>query len=297
MRGGAAGGRGLLPGLREKQVAEKKRTRHGNGQGCVYKRGKSYTAIITKGYVVDPDGKKRRQTVSKAGFKTAREAWAYIPKLIAQPQRPKYQTMQELYNKWFPTHRAGESTMGNYKAAWAYFRPLWFVKLADLTVDDLQDCLDDCPRGRRTVENMKALAGLIYKYAIPRRQADINMAQYLIVSGAHGTKDGLPLPVLEELKKGIGEIPYADYIVAQCYLGFRPSELLMLDIKDYDPVGKAFTGGSKTDAGRDRVVPVSHKIQPIIDRLTTGKTPGRCSAPPMGRRSPSRRTGKPSMRR
>lgn len=273
-------GAAFCPACGKKQAAEKQRTRRGNGQGCVYKRGRTYTAIITTGYVLDAAGKKRRRTVSRSGFRTAKDAWAYVPQLSAAPKTAKLLTMREIYDKWLPTHRAGESTIGNYKAAWAYFRPLWLEKLADLTVDDFQECLDDCPRGRRTVENMKALAGLIYKYAIPRRQADINMAQYLIVSGEHGSKDGLPMPVLEALKNGVREIPYADYIVSQCYLGFRPSELLALDAKDYDPEKRAFVGGSKTDAGRDRVVTVSPKIQPIIDALTAGKTSGRvfCAA-------------------
>lgn len=60
----------------------------------------------------------------------------------------------------------------------------------------------------------------------------------------------------------------------QCYLGFRPSELLALDAKDYDRKERAFTGGAKTDAGRDRVVTVSPKIQPIIDRLVRDKIAG-----------------------
>ena len=45
-------------------------------------------------------------------------------------------------------------------------------------------------------------------------------------------------------------------------------------MEDYDAQNRAFTGGAKTDAGRDRVVTVSPKIQPIIDRLISGKTNG-----------------------
>lgn len=72
----------------------------------------------------------------------------------------------------------------------------------------------------------------------------------------------------------VGSVPYADYVLAQCYLGFRPSELLELDVQNYDRKNRAFTGGAKTDAGRDRTVTVSPKIQPIIDRLTSGRTSG-----------------------
>lgn len=77
-------------------------------------------------------------------------------------------------------------------------------------------------------------------------------------------------------------IPYGEYIVAQCYLGFRPSELLALDIEDYDPRLRSFVGGAKTEAGRNRIVTISPKIQPIIDRLVARPDlPGLClSAPP-----------------
>ena len=59
-----------------------------------------------------------------------------------------------------------------------------------------------------------------------------------------------------------------------CYLGFRPSELLMLDVLDYDRAAKTLTGGAKTEAGKNRIVTISPKIQPIIDRLAGGKTSG-----------------------
>mgnify|MGYP002518212870 CR=1 FL=1 len=51
--------------------------------------------------------------------------------------------------------------------------------MQDIDVDMLQECLDDCPNGKRTKENMKALAGLLYKYAIPRHQSEMNLAEYL----------------------------------------------------------------------------------------------------------------------
>ena len=115
---------------------------------------------------------------------------------------------------------------------------------------------------------MKAVCGLLYKYAIPRQLAALNMGQYLVVGGTSGLgKEGLPMEALEALRKNVNKVKYADYIVAQCYLGFRPSELLELSIQSYDRKNKTFTGGAKTEAGKNRVVTVSPKIQPIIDRL------------------------------
>jgi len=149
--------------------------------------------------------------------------------------------------------------------------------------------VDSCPHGKRTRQNMKALCGLLYKFGIPRHLTTINMGQYLIVgAGEDSTKDGIPLSELAKLWPLVDSVPYADYILAQCYLGFRPSELLDLDVQNYDRVKRAFIGGAKTEAERDRTVTISPKIQPIIDRLTGGKSSGSVFCSPDGSRLPLR---------
>lgn len=247
----------------------------GNGTGSVYKRGRTWTAARTVGYTTDGDGKMRRTTKSKGGFRTKKEALEYLPKLFDAPESKKMPTWAELYDTWKPTHRAGKSTMDCYAAAEKWFKDIWPLQFDRIDIDDLQECLDDCPKGKRTRENMKALAGLLYKYAIPRHLATLNLAQYLIVGkGDTSVKAALPETALAAISSAVGKVPGADYVLAQCYLGFRPSELLALDAKDYNRTERAFVGGAKTDAGRDRVVTVSPKIQPIIDRLTHDKISG-----------------------
>ena len=254
------------------ETAQRPKSR-GNGQGSVYQLpNKSWRCVRTVGYHT-ADGKLRRQTRTKSGFKTKKEALAYLPQLADTP-RPRTVTFAQLYEAWLPTHRAGKSTLDCYRAAYKWYKPVQDLALGDITVDDLQDCLDDCERGKRTRENMKALAGLMYKYGIPRRLTDLNLAEYLVVSGESGGKSGLPLEALEEIQKRVGKSRAADYVYCQCYLGFRPSEFLALDVRDYDRQERAFRGGAKTEAGTNRIVTVSPKIQPIIDRLTADKIGG-----------------------
>lgn len=248
----------------------------GNGQGSVYQLpNKRWIAVKTIGYEVDDNKKLKRRTRSKSGFRTKKEALEYLSQLTAERQ-PKPVTFAELYTAWLPTHRAGESTIGCYTSAYKYFDAVKFYKMSELSIDDLQECMDDCPKGKRTHENMKTLCGLVYKYGIPRGlvPSKINLGEYLIVSGASGSKDGLPLEAVEIIRKNVGIVPGADYVLCQCYLGFRPSEFLALDAKYYNREEKAFVGGAKTDAGRDRVVTISPKIQPIIDRLLHDKIAG-----------------------
>ncbi len=260
-------------GVRQ-EIAQNPKNR-GNGTGSVYQLpNKRWIAIKTLGYEPGPDGKKRRITRSKSGFKTKKEALEYLPQLSAAP-RSKTITFRHLYDAFIPTHQASKSTLDCYSAAMKYFEPIWHINLQDITVDDLQDCIDDCPKGKQTKRNMKTLCGLLYKYAIPRNLAAINMGEYVRARGGEsGKKDGLPMEAVEALEKHAGTVPGADYVLCQCYLGFRPSEFLALDAKDYNRQERAFVGGSKTEAGKNRVVTVSPKIQPIVDRLTRDKLAG-----------------------
>lgn len=261
-----------------KQDITRKPKSRGNGTGSVYKLPNgTWIAIKVLGRTIDEEGKSHRSTVSKSGFKTKKEAILYLPNLTKQSKAEKQRstTFKQVYDAWEPTHKKSKSTMDCYRAALKHFRPVWNEPMRDITVDDLQECMDDCTAGKRTLENMKALCGLLYKYAIPRNLAVLNMGQYLVVNGEAGLgKDGLPMDALKILTQNVGKVPYADYIVAECYLGFRPSELLDLDICDYDRAKKAFTGGAKTEAGKNRTVTVSPKIQPIITSLTDKKIAG-----------------------
>ena len=210
---------------------------------------------------------------TKSGFKTKKEALAYLPKLEDTP-RPKIITFSQLYDMCSPRIEAGKDTINCYKAAYRWYKPVWSMGINDITVDDLQDCLDECERGKRTRENMKALAGLMYKYGIPRRITDMNLGEYLIVTGNTGEENRLARRSPETHRGKGRHIVGCGLRVLPVLSWFPPSEFLALDIKDYNRKERAFTGGAKTEAGTDRIVTVSPKIQPIIDRLTADKIGG-----------------------
>lgn len=259
---------------KKQQQTQRKSPKRGNGTGSVYRQGDKWVAAITKCYRIEGD-KKKRIVVKKCGLKTKKEAIEYLTTLAGKPQREKDITWRALYELWFPTHRAGKSTMDCYKSAEKYFAPLEFWKLKEIEIDDLQECLDDCPKGRRTKENMKALCGLMYKYAIPRGYAPLNLAQYLIMSGDQSEeRESFSVEQIESIHAACGKVPYADYIYCMCYLGFRPSEFLALDVSNYDAEEKTITGGAKTEAGKNRIVPISKKIQSIISGLANGRSVG-----------------------
>lgn len=258
----------------KQQPEERAAKSRGNGTGTVYKRGKTWTAKVTIEYNDDGD-KQRIVSRTKGGFKTKKEAVTYLPTLkLAPREKPKQATFKQIYEAWQPTHRAGKSTMDCYRAAYKYFEPVYRLYISDIDIDDLQDCLDECGKGRRTKENMKALCGLLYKFAIPRHYVTLNMGQYLIVSGDSGTKNALPDDAIPKLEKHADGVFGASIVLCQCYLGFRPAEFVALDAANYNRAERAFIGGAKTEAGTGRTVTVSPKIQPYIDAAVKDKIGG-----------------------
>lgn len=238
-----------------------------NGAGCAYRRGRTWTACITVGWKLTPTGRAQAIRRTKGGFPTKREALAYCQQLQSAPTEKPKMTLQQVYDAWLPVHeaRVSKSTADCYKAAFKYFDDLKFRIMCDIDVDDLQDCLDACPRARRTRENMKAVMGLLYKYAIPRHQATMNLAEYLHTGdNDKSTRPPFSPDQVERISQRIGITPYADVVYVLIYTGFRPAELFSLTKDSYHD--GILTGGIKTEAGKDRAVPVSPKIRAIIEQ-------------------------------
>jgi integrase len=57
---------------------------------------------------------------------------------------------------------------------------------------------------------------------------------------------------------------YVDVVLIQCYSGWRPQELGLLKIENINLTDWTFTGGMKTDAGTNRIVPIHPKIRPLV---------------------------------
>lgn len=252
--------------------------RRGNGQGSVYRTANGkYKAVITVGYFIGDDGHLHRRTRSTVKALKKDAVAALTALRTAPPPEKAAVTFKTLFDRWLPTHRAGKSTINCYKAAIKHFAPLYGLPFADVAVDDLQECIDTCPHGKRTRENMRAAVGLMYKYALPRRLVPdrLNLADYLTVTGdAAAHRDAFTPEQIEAIRQGVGKAPGADLVYALIYLGYRPSEYLALDCADYDELRRCFVAGAKTEAGIGRTVTISPKIQPIIDALISGRHSG-----------------------
>lgn len=251
----------------------------GNGQGTAYRRGNSWTAEVVIGwrFPEDPSLPKRKVRRKKGGFPTKKAALEYCPQLMVKGNQRTRMTLQQVWSAWETDYapRVLPSTMDGYRYAFKHFSILEGTFIDLISSDDLQRCMNDCPSGKRTHENMKCVAGLLWAYAVDKNIIDRDITRNLYTGkGKSVQRDPLTKEEEKTIYSAIGKYRYAEYIYCLCYLGFRPGEMLELrkdqlfcaTIDDMDVW--YFVNGKKTEAGKNRIVIIPNKIiDLIVERL------------------------------
>ncbi len=70
---------------------------------------------------------------------------------------------------------------------------------------------------------------------------------------------------MEQLWGALGQKLGIDILLIQCYSGWRPQELGLLELKNVDLETGTFQGGIKTEAGENRIVPIHSRIRPLVE--------------------------------
>lgn len=258
-----------------KQLREKSAKKRGNGQGTVYKdKNGKWIAEYTIGWD-EGDGTMSRKKRKKRGFATKNEAIAYLPNLKQDlPQQDMNVKFKDLYKKWLDGHteKVTQSTINCYKSAYKYFSPLYYVEISKIRTEHMQKCIDECPHGKRTKENMKALGTSLWKFAMQLDIVDKNYAEYLYIKKEESAeKIAFSKEQLDLMWESVGKVPGIDYVLVLCYTGMRLSEMLGALTENYDPAEGYFITGVKTDAGKNRVITISPKIKQFFANYAQGK--------------------------
>lgn len=271
-------GTNFCPGCGKKVASYPAKSRaksRGNGTGCaIYnKKTRTWTAQVVIGYRYPSDQSKQRIPVkkTKSGFRTREEALMACPALKGEEAPVQSWTLRQVYDAWSPWYAPRVASMAGYKSAFNHFESIADRNIESITVGDLQSCLDDCKAGKRTHQMMKVLAGLLWGYAADRNIVEKKITDNLYTGkGASKKRDALTEQEVKTVKAAIPSEPYAEYVYALCFLGFRPGELLELkkDQVHQETVNRKkiyyIIEGKKTDAGRDRIVTIAPAILPII---------------------------------
>lgn len=251
----------------DSQSTHKRKSRsRPNGTGTAIKRGKTWTAVAVVGWKPSEDRTHKIPVYrTKGGFPTKRDALNYCPILFYGPEKKKQIRLHELYDLWEKSYspRIVPSTMDCYKYAYQHFANLHHRFINNISATDLQTCMDACPSGKRTHQNMKCVAGLLWAYAIDSGYITQDVTEHLYTGkGQTVQRDPLTEKEVEAIRSAIGKIRYAEYVYCLCYLGFRPTEFLSLKKEHYRIIEgiECLVNGSKTEAGKDRIVIIPPQI-------------------------------------
>ena len=255
----------------EDKKNEKKERKKPNGFGSVYelkdgRRRKPWVARITTGWT--KDGKQKRQIIGY--FESSKEALQALVLHQVSPVSPKANsTLEEIYEGWAKSkyNRISKSTADNYRAAWKYLSEYKKSTFRDLKTSHFQEIIDKYSyRSESTLQKIKALLTMLYNYAMADDIVDRNYAEYIELP----KKDIDEKEIFSDKEISILEenmhVKWVDTILIMIYSGMRISEMINLTKKDIDLENKIITGGVKTDAGKNRIIPIHEKIYSFIEK-------------------------------
>lgn len=260
-----------------------------NGSGSIVKRkranGTKYYAYAPVKYVEDPDGKVKAQRPCIGIFEKRTEARFALDDWLKHPTSKINYTLEDVYLDWSPAayDLISSQTKDNYEACWQKIKNYPLVELPSkqikqITTGELRDLLNYYakprtdkigqeikPLSKSYVSKLKALLTQLFRHAMENNIIDRNYAELVkLPKMEENKKRAFTDTEFAILEKGYTSVPGGDAVYALCYLGFRVSEFCSLTYFSYDRKNQTLTGGMKTEAGKDRIVPIHPKIQPIV---------------------------------
>jgi integrase len=244
--------------------------KHPNGYGSVVKltgkRRRPFCARKTEGH--DERGYPIYKVV---GYYAKREEALMA---LAEYNRNPYDldlskiTMIELYNRWSTRDfsKMPPSTVNCHKSALKHCTALLDLPYKSIKAYQMQEIIDGCGLSYSSQGLIKNLFCRLDLYAmeldvINKKNSDLtHTAPTPTTSKEPFTRD--EIEIVWEKKND----PYVDTILILIYSGFRINELLSIENINVNLTNKWIKGGSKTKAGKDRIVPIHSLIFDMVEK-------------------------------
>lgn len=239
----------------------------GNGQGSAYKRGKTWTLVVTVGKT--SSGALKR--IYKGGFKTKKEALEFIPNLV-RDESVAPRTLSYYYESWIKTDavKLSDSKRTAYKIAWGRMNSIKHLPVRKLTIVQLRDLVADEAPTHYPARDMKSLLSHLLKLAIADQQITVNMANYITLPDP---KKSERVPWSDEELKIIWNAYAEDdvvaaYLLLMIYTGMMPGELCQCTKGMVDIQGRQIRGaGLKTEIRKNTPIVLADLVLPILDKI------------------------------
>lgn len=282
----------LIPDFKPKERKKNNKKRKlPNGFGQItkikdYSLRKPFRVMVTVGKT-DTGKPISKLLKPEAYFVTYNEAYEALVEYNKNPYdlEPSI-TVRELYVKWTDEYfksLKSSSSMRTIKSAWSYCSSIYNMRAMDVRARHIKGCMDNGTaiiKGKErkpsagVKSRIKSMFNLMLDFAVEYEIVDKNYARTFdvsddIVQEREQSKRG-HIPFTDDemttLWNNVDIKKYVDVILIQCYSGWRPGELGLLELDNVDLENWTFIGGIKTKAGKDRLVPIHTKIRPLIKK-------------------------------
>lgn len=254
--------------------------RNANGFGSVYslntrknrrKLRKPWIAKVS----INKIGEKQKQKII-GYFETKDEA---LKALYNYKQDPTMLdnakiTVNDVYELYMKEQeiKVSPGRLKNIGYQYNHFKPIKDLPIISLTPMQLQKFIDNIDRSTATKSMCKSILKGIYKQAM-KMQVVTEDPTSLLEIGKH--EDVIERKIFTYKERqylwNSLHVPVAKHLIVLIYTGMRIREYLKLRLKDYDQKEFTLRTGSKTDAGKNRLIPVHSKIRKILLEILENK--------------------------
>lgn len=207
--------------------------------------------------------------------------------------KKKTTTFEELYKRWFDSYTAEVDTtyIRTITSAWDYVpAQMRRQNAAAIQPQMMLDCIkqdahkiDKKGKVVKASDNiqsrMKSLFNLMYDYAVLSGIVSVNPARQFSLKGIQEKIERQreeKIPFSQEHEQALWDdldYGYTRMILINIYSAWRPQELILLEKSSLNWDNMTMTGGMKTAAGTNRIVPIHPKIADLL-RYYYDTTPG-----------------------
>lgn len=281
----------MQPNIKPKIRKSNKRKRLPNGFGQISEiKGRNlrnpFRAMVTVGKT-ETGRPICKPLKPESFFPTYNDAYAALVEYNKNPyDLDPGMTVSELFEKWTDEHfkkLRSESSVRSIMSPWSYCSSIYNMRVTDVRPRHIKGCMEEgvaIIRGKekRTTPSikskMKSIFNLMFDYAVEYDIVEKNHSRAFSIS--ENVKREIELTrrehisftdeEMETLWTNIDDIKYIDVVLIQCYSGWRPKELGLIELENVDLENWTFKGGIKTDAGINRIVPIHSKIRSLVER-------------------------------
>lgn len=233
----------------KKQITERKYRKRANNTGTIYKReGNLASPWIAK-----------KNNVYIGAFKTRTEAQKALERITDIDVNDKYNmTFSQVYERWEAERKReiSDKMLKNYQLAYKQCETLHPMKMRKILRSDYQAAiiaLEAQGKSKSTCSKLRVLLGQLGRWAMEEGITLTNPAEELTtVAKQKSTRETFSEDEIKKIKES--KLPAADIALILISCGCRPGELFSVPLincrEDH------FIGGSKTEAGKNRVIPI-----------------------------------------